>query len=68
MTEDKMNSYALRGVEELLLEWGEKKRAVACLKKEDDEAHNTMIDNMIKGIELEMEALKGDLEELKGRV
>lgn len=72
MTEEMKTRYAIRGLEEELLDWGEKKRAVMCLKKEETEdkteeggISNTELDRMIAGIDQEMEALKKELDGLK---
>ena len=71
MTDEMLIRYAVRGVEETLLDWGEKKKAVLCLKKEDTEenrANNDMVDQMAAGIDQEMEALKAELDGLKEKV
>lgn len=75
MTEEMKIRYAIRGLEDELLDWGEKKRAVMCLKKEETEdkaeeggISNTELDRMIAGIDLEMEALKKELDGLKAEL
>lgn len=67
MTDDKWMHYAIRGAEEDLLDWGEKKRAVLALKN-DDEGNNELIDRMVAGIEDQMHEIQADLDVLKGRL
>ena len=43
MTDDKWTHYAIRGAEDDLLDWGEKKRAVLALKN-DNEGNNELIE------------------------
>ena len=66
MTEEMMLRYAIRGVEEELLDWGEKRKAVLCLKKEGED--DAALDKMVAGIDQEMAALKIELDGLKERL
>jgi len=71
MTDEMLIRYAIRGLEEELLDWGEKKKAVLCLKveeKEGEENNNAAIDRMAAGIDLEIDALKKELDGLKERM